>query len=107
MSNAEARSGADAVAERLGLTSQMAERTAHLSHGWKQRLAVAAALVHQPRLLLLDEATAGIDPTARADFWEILTGYARSGATILFSSHYTDETTRCDRVGNLTGGVLQ
>lgn len=100
------RASIEEVLERLGLTPFRRQRTGHLSHGWKQRLSLAAALCHQPSVLLLDEATAGIDPIARADLWTILSGYARSGAAIVLATHFTDEAERCHRTGYLNRGAL-
>jgi ABC-2 type transport system ATP-binding protein len=96
----------EAVLARVGLAEFRRERTAHLSHGWKQRLALAAALIDEPPIVLLDEATAGIDPVARLDLWSLLRDCASSGAAILLSTHHTDEADRADRVGFLSKGIL-
>ena len=99
-------SAIDAIIHRFGLAPFRRQRTGLLSHGWKQRVAIASALCHQPSVLLLDEATAGIDPDARQDLWTILTAAATAGTAILFTTHFTDEAARCPRTGYLRQGIL-
>ena len=77
-----------------------------LSGGWKQRLALAACMLHSPRLLLLDEPTAGVDPQARRDFWEEIHRLSESGLTVLVSTHYMDEAERCDRIVYINMGKI-
>jgi len=103
---AEARARAAAVIDRLGLATFRQEPAGQLSHGWRQRLSLAAALTHSPSLLLLDEATAGLDPAARATLWEVLSDYARAGGAILLATHFTDEGERCSRTACLEDGRL-
>ena len=91
---------------RLGLAERRAQLAATLSGGWKQRLALAACLLHEPRLLLLDEPTAGVDPKARRDFWERIHELAAEGMTVLVSTHYMDEAERCHRLAYINAGKL-
>jgi ABC-2 type transport system ATP-binding protein len=77
-----------------------------LSGGWKQRLALAACMLHRPKLLLLDEPTAGVDPKARRDFWEEIHGLAAKGISVLVSTHYMDEAERCHRLAYIAYGKL-
>jgi len=98
-----------AVAEamrNIGLVDRADQEAQHLSGGWRQRLALAACLIHHPRLLLLDEPTAGVDAKARREFWDLITDMAAEGMTVLVSTHYMDEAERCSRVVYLAGGRL-
>ncbi len=92
--------------ETLGLTSRRGQLAGTLSGGWKQRVALAACLLHDPKLLLLDEPTAGVDPSARRDFWEHLHALAAGGMTVLVSTHYMDEAERCHALAYIAYGKL-
>ena len=92
--------------ERLGLVERRQQLAGSLSGGWKQRLALAACMLHQPELLLLDEPTAGVDPKARRDFWQQIHALAAEGLTVLVSTHYMDEAERCHRLAYISYGKL-
>lgn len=100
------RQRVDETLETLGLTKRQHQLAGALSGGWKQRLALAAVSMHSPKLLLLDEPTAGVDPQARREFWDEIHRLTTDGMTVLVSTHYMDEAERCDRIVYLANGKL-
>jgi ABC-2 type transport system ATP-binding protein len=103
--------GLDRIVERvdqalvdLGLSERQTQLAGKLSGGWKQRLALAACMIHEPELLLLDEPTAGVDPKARRDFWDAIRRYSAQGVTTLVSTHYMDEAVQCDSIAYIAYG---
>jgi ABC-2 type transport system ATP-binding protein len=100
------RGRVDASLQRLGLVSRAEQLAGALSGGWKQRLALAACLLHEPRLLLLDEPTAGVDPKARREFWDEIHRLAEEGITVLVSTHYMDEAERCHELVYIAYGKV-
>ena len=96
----------DAALARLRLTERQGQLAGTLSGGWKQRLALAGCLIHNPRLLLLDEPTAGVDPKARREFWDQIHQLAEEGITVLVSTHYMDEAARCHELVYIAYGKV-
>ncbi|HEX2332280.1 MAG TPA: ABC transporter ATP-binding protein [Burkholderiales bacterium] len=102
----ERRSAVANALRELNLEARQDQLAGTLSGGWKQRLALAACMLHRPRLLLLDEPTAGVDPQARRDFWEEIHALAANGISVLVSTHYMDEAERCHRLAYIAYGKL-
>jgi ABC-2 type transport system ATP-binding protein len=100
------RERVDAALEQLGLAERRKQLAGTLSGGWKQRLALAVATLHEPQLLLLDEPTAGVDPEARRTFWDEIHALAAKGLTVLVSTHYMDEAERCHDIAYIAYGEL-
>jgi ABC-2 type transport system ATP-binding protein len=100
------KSRLDETFELVGLTGHVSDKARDLSAGWRQRLALAIALVHHPKLIFLDEPTSGVDPNARRTFWDLIYQLASTGVTIFATTHYMDEAEYCGRVGIMRDGKL-
>lgn len=106
LANKELDSRVDAALEMTGLTDQGNVRTSELSGGWRQRLALGAAILHRPKVLFLDEPTAGVDPISRRAFWELLYEQAASGITVFVTTHYMEEAEHCHRLAFIRSGKI-
>jgi ABC-2 type transport system ATP-binding protein len=94
------------ILEMAGLETNKNRLTAHLSGGWRQRLALGCAIIHHPKLVFLDEPTAGVDPVSRREFWRLIYSLSKAGTTVMVTTHYMDEAELCQRVGLMSQGRL-
>jgi ABC-2 type transport system ATP-binding protein len=104
---AEIRERTGRLLERLDLRGQARKRVASLPLGWKQKLALSVALLHEPEIVFLDEPTGGVDPVTRRQFWELIYAAAAGGTTVFVTTHYMDEAEYCDRVAVMVGGRIE
>jgi ABC-2 type transport system ATP-binding protein len=106
LSNRDLRQRQQEILQMAGLEGREHELTSTLSGGWKQRLALGCAIVHRPKVVFLDEPTAGVDPISRRDFWTLIYAMAKAGVTVLVTTHYMDEAELCQRIGFISQGRL-
>jgi ABC-2 type transport system ATP-binding protein len=102
----EARERAGGWIARAGLRGRERVLAAALSGGWKQRLALGCAVLHQPRMVFLDEPTSGVDPESRREFWDLIGAFAEEGVTVMVTTHYMDEAEHCDTLAFIFGGRI-
>jgi ABC-2 type transport system ATP-binding protein len=106
LTRAEVRERTGRILSRLGLEKASATLVRSLPLGWKQKLAFSVALLHQPRVVFLDEPTSGVDPITRRQFWELIYDAAHEGTTVLVTTHYMDEAEYCDRLSIMVAGQI-
>ncbi|MDB4948566.1 MAG: transporter related protein [Gemmatimonadetes bacterium] len=106
LSDRQIRERADDLLQRLGFAHAAGERVGRIPLGWKQKLAFSVAMLHQPRIVFLDEPTGGVDPITRRQFWEMIYEAAAGGTTVFVTTHYMDEAEYCDRVSIMVAGRI-
>ena len=106
LSDREIRERTDRMLSRLGLERHADEVVRAIPLGWRQKLAFSVALLHEPRIVFLDEPTSGVDPITRRQFWELIYEAASAGTTVLVTTHYMDEAEYCDRISIMVGGKI-
>jgi len=107
LSNAQIKSKTDELVERLGLSSVKKKLVVDLPLGWKQKLSFSIAIIHQPKIVFLDEPTGGVDPLTRRQFWELIYEAAHNGITVFVTTHYMDEAEYCDRLSIMVDGKIK
>ena len=107
LTNREIRERTDAMLTRLELTGSRTELVRSIPLGWRQKLAFSVALLHQPRIVFLDEPTSGVDPITRRQFWELIYEAAAAGTTVFVTTHYMDEAEYCDRISIMVAGRIE
>jgi ABC-2 type transport system ATP-binding protein len=106
LSMKEIRERSDQMLSRLGMGDAGSRPVRELPLGWRQKLALSVALLHRPKIVFLDEPTSGVDPVTRRQFWELIYETARSGTTVLVTTHYMDEAEYCDRISIMVAGRI-
>ncbi|RIV71361.1 ABC transporter ATP-binding protein [Flagellimonas aequoris] len=107
LSNEQIKNKTEELIERLGLTSVRKELVVDLPLGWKQKLSFSIAIIHQPKIVFLDEPTGGVDPLTRRQFWELIYEAAHNGITVFVTTHYMDEAEYCDRLSIMVDGKIK
>ena len=107
LSDNEIKTKTEELVERLGLTSVRKKLVVDLPLGWKQKLSFSIAIIHQPKIVFLDEPTGGVDPLTRRQFWELIYEAAHKGITVFVTTHYMDEAEYCDRLSIMVDGMIK
>lgn len=107
LSNKQLKEKSQALVETLGLTGEANKLVAALPLGWKQKLAFSVAILHEPKIVFLDEPTGGVDPVTRRQFWDLIYAAADRGITIFVTTHYMDEAEYCHRISMMVDGVIK
>lgn len=107
LTNKQLKEKSEALIEQLGLQNQTKKLVSELPLGWKQKLAFSVAIVHQPKIVFLDEPTGGVDPITRRQFWDLIYDAAAKGITVFVTTHYMDEAEYCNRISMMVDGVIK